>query len=283
MKQQQYGFRTSSLHDWTYYKIPYEEEGVNFMRDQISAPSFMRLCNILKEGTKNGIYVTQPGESLRRPWQKYDHPLDVLQNSLDLAAAKDIYTQEQFKRIPKPLEDSIHNFYGNDDEDKNEITNVNDNSCSNGKNIRKINDKYVCTIPGVEDIFLSRQFCRQYSCICDKLLITKVLKPLKTLCRHREIEYCRKACRRMWVFVLYKRRQEREHKRISQIMNKLERQGHYRFRGRVRSMLVEWKAVARKEQLHLFWQYKIFRLTWLWKRWLEHLNRQKWNNCGAGM
>ena len=46
-------------------------------------------------------------------------------------------------------------------------------------------------------------------------------------------------------------------------------------------MIIGWKEVARKERLHFFWQYKIFRLTWLWKRWNEYLNHQKWNNCGA--
>ena len=39
-------------------------------------------------------------EKLREPWRKYDHPLDLLQNSLDLAAGNDISTQEQFQNIP---------------------------------------------------------------------------------------------------------------------------------------------------------------------------------------
>ena len=88
MKPQKYGHRTSSLHDWKYYKIPYEEGKIDFSRNQISAPSFMRLCNILRNGKEKGIYVTQPGEKLREPWRKYDHPLDLLQNSLDLANRK---------------------------------------------------------------------------------------------------------------------------------------------------------------------------------------------------
>ena len=280
MKPEKYGHRMSSLHDWTYYKIPYEEGKIDFSRNQISAPSFMRLCNILRNGKEKGIYVTQPGEKLREPWRKYDHPLDLLQNSLDLAAGKDIFTQEQFQNIPTISSSSSSSSYNTN----NNVQNSDENKSNNNNNIDSNNnliDKTICTIPGVEDVYLSRHFCRHYSTICNKLLLTKVLFPLKNLLKHREIEYLRKACRRIWVFVMYKRRQEREHKRITQIMNKLEKQGHHRFREKVRDMIIGWKEVARKERLHFFWQYKIFRLTWLWKRWNEYLNHQKWNNCGA--
>ena len=60
----------------------------------------MRLCRALDRGKANGVYIVQPGSTLRAPWRKHKHPLDVLQSSLDLAAAKDPYTQARFQNIP---------------------------------------------------------------------------------------------------------------------------------------------------------------------------------------
>ena len=38
---------------------------------------------------------------------------------------------------------------------------------------------------------------------------------------------------------------------------------------------------AHKERMHLVWQYKMFRLTYLWKRWVNFINRQRWQNSNA--
>ena len=113
------------------------------------------------------------------------------------------------------------------------------------------------------------------------MLLHTVLLPLKLLLSKRETEYCRKACRRWWIFILYKRRQQWEQNRLSKIMRHLGKQANQKFLQRVRLMLVEWKVTAHKERMHFVWQYKMFRLTYLWKRWVNFINRQRWHNSNA--
>ena len=270
-RSNKYGYRTSSLHDWTYYKLPYGLKDFDYLRKHVSAPSFMRLCRALDRGKANGVYVTQPGSTLRAPWRKHKHPLDVLQSSLDLAAAKDPYTQARFQNIPSSGQ-ANRSIVG-------DISDRENNRGSDNTSMEA--DAAIYTIPGVEDVFLSRHFCRQYSGICNEMLLHTVLLPLKLLLSKRETEYCRKACRRWWIFILYKRRQQWEQNRLSKIMRHLGKQANQKFLQRVRLMLVEWKVTAHKERMHFVWQYKMFRLTYLWKRWVNFINRQRWHNSNA--
>ena len=231
----------------------------------------MRLCKALDRGRANGVYVTQPGSTLRAPWRKHNHPLDVLQSSLDLAAAKDPSTQARFRNIPSSGQTDISRTTDNNDRENNRKS----------SNVSMKPETAIYTIPGIEDVFLSRHFCRQFYEICNRTLLQKVLLPLKSVLNKRETEYCRKACRRWWIFILYKRRQQWEQNRLSKIMQHVESQAQQKFLERVRLMLAEWKITAHKERMHVVWQYKMFRLTYLWKRWVNFINRQRWQNSNA--
>jgi hypothetical protein len=135
-------------------------------------------------------------------------------------------------------------------------------------------------IPGVEDCFLSKHFCRLWWKTCYDTFVREV-HVVKRVVVNKKLELCRKACRNWWIFVLYKRRQEKEHKRIADIMNKLNSEKDYKFKQWVATMIQEWHNVARESAEHYRWQVSLYRLSWNMKTWKEKTMLSKWAKTKA--
>lgn len=223
---------------WHYAPDLTEEERDKMLDRHINAPSLRRLSLALKMGSeKNGIYLTQPGTTLRQTWATHlDHPLDILQTSIDMM------TEERVQNVP----------------------------CIEGQLI----------IPGVEDCFLSKYFCRIWWKTCHDTFV-RVIQVVKRVVVNKKMELCRKACRNWWIFVMYKRRQEKEHKRIVDIMNKLNSEKNYKFKQWVATMMREWHVVARESAEHYRWQVSVYRLSWNLKTWKEKTMLSKWAKTKA--
>jgi hypothetical protein len=224
---------------WNYAPALTPSERETMLNRHVSAPSLMRLTKVLSVISDKGLYISQPGSTLRGAWAIFDHPLDLLQASLDKLSYEGCIQL-----------------------------------------IRKYTGKQAMVVPGLDDVFLNHFFCRYWASLCASSLL-KELCPLKSLLQTREREFYRTACRRWWVYILFKRRQEKEHSRLSEIMKSVNTEAEHKFKQRVLEMFLGWSRVARKAVQHYDWQIKLYRQSWKFQTWKSMVLTRKWPKINA--
>ena len=62
---------------WNYAPALTPSERETMLNRHVSAPSLMRLTKVLSVISDKGLYISQPGSTLRGAWAIFDHPLDL--------------------------------------------------------------------------------------------------------------------------------------------------------------------------------------------------------------